>query len=874
MTESPNGSNSKPEKKRSSDGYRALLSSLQSTLQEPQSKVRSREWGSSVMQGDIDRPSEPPCTRCKRESRECLFAPSRRGGNNAKKRQRNDEEDSPELEKYEGGGTSADGLPYAEYGFPSPQQRTATSHSVSLPLPIQPIPPPRHASYGSTSLQALLQPSPTTKAYPLEQSPGQLHNPGSTSTATHYSPDTGTDQSPAHHASSQQPPRRRRSGSSSPNQKRRKLHMNPPMRAADPSSIVVADMQNESDALHILALASERDEDASGGTRGQGEEGRKSSTKVGATARKTSADLKDFPLVKLGIVNADQPMVPASIIPRTPDQIAAFARDERYLLAAMVIIASRHNTSPGMRDVHDRSWATMRGWLSDITCLGAPPTIGLVEALLLIAENLPRDPARSTTGNDHGLHAIGFGEEVHGAENRQAWMLIGMAIRCGYGLGIDKLALKLFPDAERTFELERGRLVWTYCYLFDRHVSLRLGKAFWSRGPVAVCFQGFSSSAQTGPAAAAGNFPFLREKAMGDGDDQHAQEDLASLVQAYVELTQLMSNAHDVLYPNAARTRAIVIYGEYFKYLDEFARSLDGFKVLWRQKQWAVFPLTDAVWAMFYYVQLYICAFSFQAHVERASMKAEEEYLLLEQQHRADGFTGDIPRPPLSLFPRGAAASPDARTLKLIDRLCSCFEQSSSDEDHPAARYGRQLQGLRKKLAGLSVTTGNNSPGAEPTIPIPPIRMTGPSSVPPPHQDGMTNTSYPWVTQPTPAPPPDLSFMQDTSAWAFPITTSQSHSQPISFFYPSAIPNPIVPATGSVAPPHQQLLTDVTQEIVNTNLGFATLDDWFNPQMSQTTQNNGQGNGGNNANSFDTLDLADFWMKVGPGEAQGGFPFR
>ena len=26
---------------------------------------------------------------------------------------------------------------------------------------------------------------------------------------------------------------------------------------------------------------------------------------------------------------------------------------------------------------------------------------------------------------------------------------------------------------------------------------------------------------------------------------------------------------------------------------------------------WTVFPLNDAVWAMFYYTQLYICAFSF-----------------------------------------------------------------------------------------------------------------------------------------------------------------------------------------------------------------------------------------------------------------------
>jgi hypothetical protein len=47
----------------------------------------------------------------------------------------------------------------------------------------------------------------------------------------------------------------------------------------------------------------------------------------------------------------------------------------------------------------------------------------------------------------------------------------------------------------------------------------------------------------------------------------------------------MMSSAHDTLYPNAARTRSLVVYGEYFKYLDELARSLDGFKILWRQKK-------------------------------------------------------------------------------------------------------------------------------------------------------------------------------------------------------------------------------------------------------------------------------------------------
>lgn len=184
-------------------------------------------------------------------------------------------------------------------------------------------------------------------------------------------------------------------------------------------------------------------------------------------------------------------------------------------------------------------------------------------------------------------------------------------------------------------------------------MSLRLGKAFWSRGP-ALCFQGFSASAQTGPAAAPGNFPYLCEITAPKGApaDYPEQDDLASLIQCYLELTQLMSNAHDVLYPNAARTRSLVVHGEYFKYIDELVRSLDGFKVLWLEKRWKLFPLTDAVWAMFYYAQLYICAFSFQAHVERAAMAAEERL----REHGA-------PPKSISLFPRGAAASPDARYI-------------------------------------------------------------------------------------------------------------------------------------------------------------------------------------------------------------------
>jgi len=58
-------------------------------------------------------------------------------------------------------------------------------------------------------------------------------------------------------------------------------------------------------------------------------------------------------------------------------------------------------------------------------CHGAPATIGLVEGLLLVAENLPRN----SSGN----------VEVHGTENRQAWMLVGAAIRSASALGMEKV---------------------------------------------------------------------------------------------------------------------------------------------------------------------------------------------------------------------------------------------------------------------------------------------------------------------------------------------------------------------------------------------------------------------------------------------------
>lgn len=212
----------------------------------------------------------------------------------------------------------------------------------------------------------------------------------------------------------------------------------------------------------------------------------------------------------------------------------------------------------------------------------------------------------------------------------------------------------------------------------------------------------------------------------------------------------------------------------------------------------------------------------------------------------------------LSLFPRGAAASPDARYIfqsidaarkllqlcveslapggalpylpnrfllwftyaailllkamysgamlradhpgahRLIDQLVAAFEDASPDNDHPAVRYGRQLQGLRGILAGMA-TAANSPSAAQPDEQAP-------------HQ---AQAQVHW---------------QDDAAGYF--------------------------------PPAGEEAGDGARDIAN-NLGFATLDDWFKFGSSAQEQH-----------PVEALDMADFWMKVGPTEAQGGFPFR
>ena len=87
--------------------------------------------------------------------------------------------------------------------------------------------------------------------------------------------------------------------------------------------------------------------------------------------------------------------------------------------------------------------------------------------------------------------------------------------------------------------------------------------------------------------------------------------------------------------------------GEYFKYLDELVISLDGFKIVWEHRKWAEFPLREALWAMYLYTELYVCAFSFvsrsRSRLTKASACGTCQNAYSRHKPPARGTAGPVP---------------------------------------------------------------------------------------------------------------------------------------------------------------------------------------------------------------------------------------
>lgn len=238
------------------------------------------------------------------------------------------------------------------------------------------------------------------------------------------------------------------------------------------------------------------------------------------------------------------PLVPRKYF--DPSTLDTFASNEKHLLTAVLSIASKDLVDTP--EIHEVCSKYMHELISGIAA-GTDCDVEAVEALLLLAEWEPQ-------GLRPRIEAVGRGEE-----DRAAWMHVGLALRSGYFLGLDRTSFRSDSGGDAQAD-SRRRLAWTSCYISDRLISVRIGRAFWSRGP----------GPMTGLVSQ--DFPSLQPVEAGD-------EDYAKVFQATLDLTQLYGNVHDVLYSGMRTSSQMMLMGDYVKYADDFRVAISRWNRVW-----------------------------------------------------------------------------------------------------------------------------------------------------------------------------------------------------------------------------------------------------------------------------------------------------
>lgn len=300
------------------------------------------------------------------------------------------------------------------------------------------------------------------------------------------------------------------------------------------------------------------------------------------------------------------PLVPRAYFEK--GSLDHFAITEKHLLTAVLTIASKDLVD--QPHIHQAISRYMHDLISGVAA-GHECDVEAVEALLLLAEWEPQ-------GLRNNIEAVGRGEE-----DRSAWMHVGMALRTGYFLSLDRTAFRQESDEEAKMDA-RKRFAWANCYVSDRLISVRIGRAFWCRGPGPMT--GLSER----------DFPIALQPQQ-DGD-----EDFAKVFQAQLDLTQLFSNVHDVLYSGMRSSNQMTLMGDYVKYVDDFKNAIDRWQGKWGNIQCS--PHIKVTLEMSHqYLRLYTNAFVFQAQISQAISKKKKDRPLREHLRSVFSNIGALP---------------------------------------------------------------------------------------------------------------------------------------------------------------------------------------------------------------------------------------
>lgn len=445
----------------------------------------------------------------------------------------------------------------------------------------------------------------------------------------------------------------------------------------------------------------------------------------------------------LGAVHPVMPLIPNERFPRTPEQILAMAAREPHFMAAILVVAAG---LLGEYALHRLLWQRVERLFSQVAIRGEIESLELLEALLLLSEFPPN------MGYSAGLRS----------EDRMCWMTVGTAVRLGYLLGLEQLVMLVDDVDEKAMvdDKSRGKVVWSYCFLLDRQISIRCGKAFWHRSP-GMTAQHFHSD----PAE---DFPQMR--LIGG-----SQDDYAAYLQCLMHLTQILSNAHDLLYSSKSHSLAIARAELYYRHIDSMTDALATFRTRWQNKLWQTYPINECVWISYHHLRLYIYSFSLQGHMQRAEalnngqrladyfptglMGSVDARFIIEAINSAADIlrlaidrlytSGALRYLPLRFFLILTHAGvfllkavsvcplpPSQRRaiFHLIRGLIKAMATASSDAKHPAVRNSSALDRLLRRIHRDHRDAGES---ADPTRPTSPSNLDG-------NMGGLHNTATPF----------------------------------------------------------------------------------------------------------------------------------
>ncbi|GKZ27181.1 hypothetical protein AbraIFM66951_001780 [Aspergillus brasiliensis] len=420
----------------------------------------------------------------------------------------------------------------------------------------------------------------------------------------------------------------------------------------DSRDVLAMELRNPSDALQILALSgqdrSESQPQVQFNRANPNEQWDSAAQSTSASVsnhskeprgyeRPSTTPFDDYELVQRGLLSPSLvsellyeylryyhpycPIVPSHLL--MPSNMRAIQRSEYFLLTAVLTIASRDNPRHSL--THRYCWDHTQRLLVDV--LLAHPwtqTPATVQGLLLLAEWLPHIQMQETTAES---------SKNLFSEDRTAWSLVGLAVRHGYLQRLDQAAFRDCNTNRSKQRSEQDRIVWSFIFIADRQISVRLGQSFWSRGPsLAAKFT-------------AADFPSLQPRPENDN------EDYASWLQASMELIQILHNAHAILYSSKERTLAMVYEGNYARYLDDFRTSATIWHSTWGNLAVSTKVKTTLL-ITYEYICLYTNAFSFQAVLTRAS-----------HPRPSSNENEQSKRPFADILSKGIMSSPDGRYI-------------------------------------------------------------------------------------------------------------------------------------------------------------------------------------------------------------------